>query len=309
AARGHRAPRGLSPVTAARPAAHRHAALRRIRFDAALCRNRQSFPRDHPSAVRDCLFAYGFDIGTPAAGDQTEFFESAVGALRAVTDEAGASLIPVWTNLRHLDPDGRAWPTEWYGLAAASIAHALAPRLSRVLLAGGLDVGRLMPAGGHPMLDPYFGSAGLQVVHDGAHLSRVEKMRLVADWDVAIQNVRVCWAGIQTGGPFNCGRCHKCLLTMMGLVALSRLDRALSFPVREVTPAMLGDLRLDNPYLPTFYRELIAPLEAVGRRDLTRVIEAKIREHDRAAMSADDGAQRLARSFGRALGRLARHFT
>jgi hypothetical protein len=238
--------------------------------------NRRSFPLDHPAAVRDGLFIYGFDMGGPGDGDQTAFFETAAAALGPVAAETQVELIPVRTNLRELELDGASWPDEWFGSAAAAVAHAFSNRLSQILIAATLDIKSLEPIGSHPLLDPSLSSAGLRVIHHGAHLSRLQKIRIVAEWETALASVRVCWAGIGPGGPLNCGRCRKCLRAMMGLLVIGKLDQARSFPVREITPAMLEPARLDSPQLLGFYRELLDPLRAIRRDDLRAVIEDKI---------------------------------
>jgi 7-cyano-7-deazaguanine synthase in queuosine biosynthesis len=58
-------------------------------------------------------------------------------------------------------------------------------------------------------------------------LSRLEKLRLVADWDVAFQNFRVCLADVED--RLNCGKCEKCVQTITGLVAIGALDKTHAF--------------------------------------------------------------------------------
>jgi len=230
--------------------------------------NRLDYPMDHPGSVRDCFFVYGFDIGMPGAGDQTSFFEQARRSLLPVIQDAGAELIPVYTNLRILDPEGSAWPDEWFGIATASVAHAFSGRISSALIAASLDIKGLVPVGSHPFLDQYFSSAGLQIIHDGAHMSRLQKIRLVADWAPALKSVRVCWAGVKVGGPLNCGQCRKCMRTMLGFLAIGKLDQAETFPVRQITPTMLHVIHIDNAHLLGFSNQLIENLRAIGRQDL-----------------------------------------
>ena len=183
-------------------------------------------------------------------------------------EDARVDLIPVYTNLRILDPDGSAWPDEWVGIATASVAHAFSGRISSALIASTLDIKWLVPVGSHPILDQYFSSAGLQIIHDGAHMSRLQKIRLVADWAPALKSVRVCWAGVRVGGPLNCGRCNKCMRTMLGFLAIGKLDQAPTFPVREITPSMLHVMRVDTAQHLGFANELIENLRAIGRQDL-----------------------------------------
>ena len=50
-------------------------------------------------------------------------------------------------------------------------------------------------------------------IHDGAEARRCDKLRRLAESAPALKGLRVCW---QDAG-FNCGRCEKCLRTMIAL--------------------------------------------------------------------------------------------
>jgi hypothetical protein len=246
---------------------------------ALLRRNRLDLPPTHPAAVRDALFVYGLDIGVPAHGERLGFYERARASLASAAAEAGVELIPVRTNLRELACGGSAWPEEWYGLALAGVGHAFEGRLSHALIASGLDVWTLVPNGSHPMLDPYFSSAGVRFLHQDIHLSRLERIRIVADWPTGLRAVRVCWQDVGDDGPLNCGRCRKCLATMMGLLTLGRLADSPSFPVHEITPGMLDVIEVDR-LVRGFHDELLEPLERIGRADLAEALRARIEAYE-----------------------------
>jgi hypothetical protein len=248
---------------------------------ATLLRNLQTYPRDHPRAVRDALFVDGFDISRPSVGEQPDYFSRARASLDAATAGIGVDLIGVRTNLRHLEQDRRVWGNEWFAAGSAAVAHVFGARLTRVLFAAGLHYGNLMPHGSHPELDPYYSSAGLRFVHDGAHLTRLEKMRLVAESPTALRGLRVCWAGVRDEGPLNCGRCHKCVLTMLELLAVGRLADTPTFADDDVTVEMLEPVARTTMPSVGFYGELIEPLQTIGRRDLAAVLERCIRRHER----------------------------
>ena len=54
------------------------------------------------------------------------------------------------------------------------------------------DAAHLHPWGSHPLLDTYYSSAHFQIEHHGLEMSSFEKTALVADWPIALKNVRVC---------------------------------------------------------------------------------------------------------------------
>ena len=71
---------------------------------ATLWDNRMNFTPDHPRWIKDCLVLHGFDIGgREDGGTEHAVFERTVHHLSIVANQAGVSLIPVYTNARFLD--------------------------------------------------------------------------------------------------------------------------------------------------------------------------------------------------------------
>lgn len=236
--------------------------------------NRLNFPIDHPMSIKDCLVVHGFDIGAlERAGQELDFFERALAALTPIAEDAGVTLIPIFTNVRYLDDDVHFWMFEFVGAGLASVAHVLAPRLTTASIASTIDIPNMSPEGTHPLLDPNYSSADLQIRHDGVRLSRLEKVRLVADWDVALQNLRVCTWNPSDG--LNCGKCEKCIRTMVELLVVGKLADARSFPEKDVSSELLGSMRISTKYEDAWYHKLIDPLTVMGRLDLVEVIKEK----------------------------------
>ena len=182
--------------------------------------NRLNFPLDHPRSIKDCLLVHGFDIGgLEHCGEENEIYKRTVALLSPIVEEAHTTLIPVFTNIRYLDDDVWFWIDKFFGAALASVAHVFSKRLSTVLIASGLDVPNVKPTGGasHPILDPNYGSAELQLRHDGVRYTRLEKVKIVAEWDTALQNLRVCT--MNPPDQINCGQCEKCIRTMLELAS------------------------------------------------------------------------------------------
>ena len=76
----------------------------------------------------------------------------------------------------------------------------------------------------------------------------------------------------------NCGRCEKCVRTMLELEALGLLDKTRAFEADQVDPAWLDAFSITIRVREPFYQELISPLNARGRTDLAEVIEAKLKQ-------------------------------
>lgn len=67
---------------------------------------------------------------------------------------------------------------------------------------------------------PVFSTHQLTIYSEGANKSRMEKMKSVATYVPSYKYLNVC---LREGD--NCGRCEKCVRTMMGLDAINALDR------------------------------------------------------------------------------------
>jgi len=79
-------------------------------------------------------------------------------------------------------------------------------------------------------------------VHGDAVL-RMEKLREIAQDDLAMRYLRVCHERVE--GAYNCSRCEKCLRTMTVMQGLGVLQRCATFP-GEVRPEWVRALLLDE---------------------------------------------------------------
>jgi len=240
---------------------------------ATLRANHLTYPAGHPLRIADCVFLYGFDMGI--SRDEFPSFDRAHAALSAVALDAGITLISARTNVRSLDTDLAFWMYAFHGAALSAVAHVLSRRLATFFI-GSYDLaGLFMPYGSHPLLDPCYSSAGLRVRSDGYAFTRLEKVALVASWDVGLRNLRVCTMNVP--GLLNCGDCEKCIRTMTELLVVGKLADATAFPVRDVTPELLSSVVIDSEDLDVLYAPLVAPLRSLGRNDLADVIDLKSR--------------------------------
>ena len=263
--------------TEAHPAAPRAGLFLSGGFDslAALLLNRRACPRSHPARVRDCLFVHGFDIGgVVVRGAKLNVFDRARARLAPVLEEVGAELIPAYTNIRHLCDERELWLERFFSALLAAVAHAFAARLDRVYIASSFEYPLLSPCGSHPLLDPEYSSAELRIVHRDQHLSRMDKLRLVAEWPTALDNFRVCLAN--TADRYNCGRCEKCVRTMIELLTIGALERSRAFESHDVTVDQLEAFDITIRHRDLFYRELIEPLRIRDRHDLADAIARKL---------------------------------
>ena len=116
--------------------------------------------------------------------------------------------------------------------------------------------------GSHAAIDHLWSTEALSFVHDGSEASRINKI----DWQIAqsklaLKHLRVCY--MNEKGAYNCGKCEKCLRTMVSLYAAGVLDRAETFPP-EIDPRLLSALTIEGYADAVFHRENLAALRARG---------------------------------------------
>ncbi|MCP3876367.1 MAG: hypothetical protein GY699_24905 [Desulfobacteraceae bacterium] len=246
---------------------------------AALRLNRMHYPKIHPGYVKDCFFLHGFDIGgVVERGMKYPVFERAKEAIVKITDDAGAKLIPVYTNIRHLCDERVLWLNSFFGAVLASMAHSFSNRIDMMFIGSSYDIPNLHPCGSHPLLDPEYSSYNMRIRHRDYELSRLEKIKIVSKWDVAFNNFRVCLANVPD--RLNCGKCEKCVRTMTELTALDLLHKTHAFVEDEIMSEDIEQFDITIRVRPPFYWPMIPLLRKQGRDDLANTIEKKLEETD-----------------------------
>lgn len=246
---------------------------------AILRTNRLNYPLSHPGSMVDGVLVYGLEV------EEEESFDYVVNSLSQLAEDAKINLIPIYTNIyehiKDLDPNWRFWVYEYQGAALAAVAHTLHQRISRISIASSFDIPNVYPHGSHPLIDPYYSSYDFQIRYDDLLLSRLEKVQLLADWDVALKHLRVCnFTNKYQSGQLNCGKCEKCLRTMLALEIAGVLENATAFPPVKLTEQMLIDkAHITNISTVAYYQELINPLESIGRHDLAKGVQVAINRY------------------------------
>ncbi len=128
----------------------------------------------------------------------------------------------------------------------------------------------------------------MTIRHDRISLSRIEKVKLVTEWEAAFQNIRVCnKSQLYESKKLNCGKCIKCVRTMLELEALGRLDTCQAFSSHQITPEMLMPAVQVYRTTVAFYEPLIEPLRDQKRNDLADIIQKKIEDYKKQQENKD----------------------
>ena len=186
----------------------------------------------------------------------------------------GLPLHAVWTDLRAFTDPMLGWST-MHGAGLAALALLVGQAYDHVVVPSAYDVATLPPTGSHPLLDPLFSSEAVRIHHD--HLDR-DRQRKV-DWLVAhrpdlLPHLKVCYA---QDGNENCGRCHKCLLTMSSLRAAGALHLATTFPP-ELDLHLVRDQRRPDTGVRTLWLGIHRQAAAAGDVELRDAIADMFRQ-------------------------------
>jgi hypothetical protein len=218
----------------------------------------------HQRELGSLILVHGFDIKL----DQEEFYASVAMRLRDAARELGKRLIEVRTNIRAFSDRHVAWGM-YHGAALATIGLLLGARCSKVQIPSTYTYANIIPRGSHPILDPLWSTEHVRFVHDGCEASRVQKATLLATSDVAMKNLRVCWRN--PNGSYNCGKCEKCLRTMINLYLVDALGRCTTFPDKLDLNA-IARLSVESEVFRSLARENLRAAEARG--DSPALVEA-----------------------------------
>lgn len=249
---------------------------------ALLYSNKIKLPENHPLSIKYTISIHyeGNDGITEKEEKNQE--SNRKKAILNVCRDVNVTPIIIKTNIFKLS-DGWFFTDKWHGATMCSVAYLLNRYFNRVYIASSFTVPFLVPWGSHPLLDPYFSSAYLDVVHQGIQMTRLEKIKLVSEWPVGLQNIIVCQG--QDSGENNCGTCRKCIGVMTALEACGKLKVCNSFPEKSVSRELLYTLEsykmIDSKSQSHFFQEMVPVLEKNGRDDLAGIINFVIDSYKR----------------------------
>src|SRR6185369_8076859 len=237
-------------------------------------------PRAHADSFRDAFAVFG--IYTPDQIDPRSPFSAYMRIrelLGEIASESQCGFVPVVTNVTALDPEVAFIAEESLSSALISAAHLFSSRWSDVSLASGRDASILSPLATHPLLDPRFSSAALEVRHSGIEWNRRERLAQLCAVEGGVSRLVVCMAG-PPPPLLNCGKCEKCLRTMTALAGLGKLAEAREFPRDDVDPEEIAAIAVSPSYA-AYWRDVLPLLGS--RPDLAAAVEARLGEARRAA--------------------------
>jgi hypothetical protein len=216
--------------------------------------------------LTDLIFVRGVDIVESTHSEELgERVEARLGAAAA---ELGLQFHVVRTNLRELSDRLLPWEAN-YGCALAAVALFTGSAFDRILIAGDSDYEVQVKFGANWMVDQLWSSENLEIVDDGGHLSRMQRVERIASHPLVQKTLRVCWRN--PDDAYNCGYCRKCLTTMAAFQAIDALEAIETLP-SEVDLEALMAIEVSYVVSLTLWEDKMDAARAAGKTDLEAAI-------------------------------------
>jgi hypothetical protein len=244
--------------------------------------NKLNFPDNHPNAIRAILPIDQTEFPAKDDNELRKIFEGRMKALKPVALDAAVDIIPACTNMWWLNPDGYFYGQKSYSSLLSAITSMFGEGFHKGYIASSYDAAfSAKPWGSHPQLDAYYSTSHFHMENSGTEMTRFRKVKLVADWPVAFQNIRVCQN--DDSGSTNCGTCEKCIRTLLMLEAIGKLRECKAFPRNQIDVELVNYLEkydmlystdiLHNDEKLYMYGMLIPYLEKRKRHDLVNALK------------------------------------
>ena len=220
--------------------------------------------------IAACLFVQGFDI--PLNDDAA--FQRAFRTNEDTLKSLGIPLYWIQTNHKELFKD-------WNETHAAGVGSSLMlfkRSFSEAIIPGTFSYkDDFSTWGSNPISDHLMSTRNFNIFHDGAVWNRGAKLLPLRDWQTGYERLRVCFSN--QNKDQNCGRCGKCILTLL-LIDAYKVPVPCSFPapLSKETFAKAMDLDevhtkaveifLENPNTP--FRNEIAQMVSANKKRLKR---------------------------------------
>ena len=227
--------------------------------------------------VDDLIYVWGFDIPL----ENRAAFEGKVKSLGEIAASLGKNAVAVATNLRQTRLKSLDWAMRLHGAAMGAVGLMLGKQYGTILVSSSHGREDYTPWGAHPDLDPLMSSRRTRFVHYGAQVDRFDKTAFIAQSDVVLKHLHVCWRG---ESDKNCGKCEKCYRALLTFELLRKKEKAASFPHDHFSLEYLKSLRFANMIARQLFAEVRDPAVERGRWDIVEAIDACLAANPAAAL-------------------------
>jgi hypothetical protein len=210
--------------------------------------------REEADRISSFLLVNGFDISR----HNTRLWNRTLENIKSVAAADGIGLIVVRSNIQGLVEPILLWDYA-HGGCLAAVGLFVRGAFRQIYIPSTHSVAEQIPWGSNLALDGYWSTESTAFVHDGTEATRLEKVtRQIARSPLALGHLRVCFEN--EPGAYNCGRCDKCLRTMMNLYVAGVLEQSGTFP-HQIDPELVAAVpTIPGPHGGIFHRENLRAL-------------------------------------------------
>ena len=197
----------------------------------------------------------------------------------ATADDIGLALVK--TNIKTLVDPILVWDYS-HGGCLAAVGLFLRGAFHQIYIPSGRSAGEQVPWGSNLALDGHWSTESTTFVHDGTEATRINKVIWqIARSPLALEHLRVCY--LNEKESYNCGKCDKCLRTMINLYVAGVLEKSGTFPhhispelVARVPASDAGDNIYGNENLRALKERSLAPeLQQAIEASMSRTVVTK----------------------------------
>lgn len=190
----------------------------------------------------------------------TPLWEQTINHIATIAQEEQVAVVVVKSNINSLGLLNPILSWDYiHGSCLAAVGLLLRKQFARIYIPSTHSVDEQIPWGSNLALDTHWSSEKTQFIHDGSETTRLNKVvTQLAKSPIALKHLRVCYMNVE--GEYNCGRCDKCLRTMVNLYIAGALGKSQTFPRKldlqriATTPTIMGE------NLQIFHNENLAAL-------------------------------------------------
>lgn len=183
--------------------------------------------------ITSFILVSGFDIDRR----NVQLWNRTLENIRSVAGADEVELIVVSSNIQALVEPILLWDYA-HGGCLAAVGLFLRGEFHQIYIPSTHSVAEQIPWGSNLALDRHWSTEGTTFIHDGTEATRIQKViSQIARSPLALEHLRVCFAN--EPDSYNCGRCDKCLRTMINLYIAGVLEKSGTFP-HHIDPELVA---------------------------------------------------------------------